>query len=75
MGGGGVCQEEKVEVEVVGPDRGGQNPTTLADAVAVAAPEQVGKDMMVKVVEMMKNLRTVDLSLHGDLGPGWAAHV
>lgn len=67
MGGGGACEEKKVGGVEVRPSTGGQKPATVADAVAVAALDQVRNDAMAKIWEMTEKLKTKNLSLHGEL--------
>lgn len=74
--GRGVRQEKEGREDVVlGPEPGGQNHAKVADTVCVAAPDQVGNDILVKTVEMVEKLKTEKLSLHGDLVTEKAAHA
>lgn len=65
--GRAACEEEEVEGVEVGPRVRGQKPATVAETVAVAPPDQMRNDKMTKVEEMKENLKTENLSLHGEL--------
>lgn len=73
--GEGTCQDVEVNGREVGPDVGGPKPAIVANAVAVAALEQVGSDMVAKVEEMMEKLKVENLSLHGELVAEKRAHA
>lgn len=65
-GSGGVCRENMVEVTIVAPGLSGQGPATVTNAVAVAAPEQVGDEVMMKVKKLMEKLKKGSFGLQGD---------
>lgn len=61
-----------VEVE---PRTGGQESSTVANAAALAVPNQVGSDIMPTVEEMIENVKVERFSLHGELGAEKRTHA
>lgn len=64
---GGACEEMEVEGVEMGQSAGGEKPAIVTDAIAVAPPDRVKSDMLAKVKELMKKLKTENLLLHGEL--------
>lgn len=52
--GGGACHEKDVENVEVRASPDGHEPATVADTVAVAAPDLVGNDVMAIVEQMVE---------------------
>lgn len=71
-GGGGVRKEKEAEDE--GQGSGCQDPAAGAGTVAVATPDQVCSDVMARVEEIVKELKTEYLFLHGELVAEKSSH-
>lgn len=66
-GSGGAHEEEEGYEDVeVWPWLSGLILATVADAVCIAAPDEVQNDVMVKVEKMTEKLKTESLSLYSE---------
>lgn len=65
--------EDHKDVEA-GSDPCSRSYTVVAGAVCVLAPNDLGNDVMVRVVELTEKLKLGNLSVHSELAAGRAAH-
>lgn len=75
VAGGGIRKEEDVEGVEAGQGPVSQFIASSANAVCEHDPNELGKDVMAKVDEMMKKEKTENLSLNGELVAEKAAHA
>lgn len=66
-GGEDPCQEEKFEFVKARPSASGLKLEAVAQALAVAVPDQIWNGVIAKVGTMMRKLKAENVFLHGEL--------